>query len=125
MRPPFQGTRSIPLSRVMWPVETPLTSPGIVLRIIHWSVTMPDGSKKGRDIVLFVGAPSSPRPAMSSGSFTRPNRKTKNQSTRPPRPRRPGVTSKRTASDGDRGDRRQGQQQVRADELDGENGPTP
>ena len=36
---------------------------------------------------------------MSSGSFTRPKRKTKNHRTRPPRPRRPGVTSKRTASD--------------------------
>ena len=41
----FHATRSIPWLRVMCPVDRPFTSCGIVWRITHWSVTMPDGSK--------------------------------------------------------------------------------
>ena len=47
IRTPLHATRSIGLSRVMCPVDTPVTFAGIVRRTSHWSVARPAGSNTG------------------------------------------------------------------------------
>ncbi len=93
MSSPFQATRSGGFAWVMWPVEMLLIPSGRLRRTSHSLEATPAGSKRGSRDPGFWSNP----PPRYRGSATRPNAKTKNQSTSPPRDLKPGVTSKSTA----------------------------